>query len=652
MCGIFGIIGKQAQQGLASSVEIASKIVNHRGPDDEGFLTWSKEDSFQLFAGAGTNSESKGVHNLPQWNKSLSFKLALAHRRLSILDLSPAGHQPMLLEGEDLAISYNGEIYNYIEVRDELVKLGRKFRTASDTEVILQAWAQWGKAALHKFNGMFAFVLVDSKLQKLYAVRDRFGVKPLYFTESNNYLAFASEVKQLRVLPDYSFQLNQRIAFDYLRHSLLDHATETFDIGIHQVMPGTLLEIDIYSCKTKTEKWYHLIPKKFTGSFDEACQEFRRLLKDSVRLRLRSDVPIGSALSGGLDSSTIVCLMREILEEQGVGNHALKTITSCQIDKRFDEFAYAQKIIEHVKAESHKVFPSFEQMLNELDKFIWHLDYPFGSTSQFSQWCVFEGAKKEGLTVMIDGQGADEQLAGYGGNDMALYTGLLGGFEWLELAKEAIAYRKYRGNWPAGFLIGAAQHYLPKFIVNKFPDKYLVRKNNPPQWLKVFNGGVDENWPSSLHQSLFQQVTRLPLPSLLRYEDRNSMAFSVESRVPFMDYRLIEFTMGLPEEFVYYRGERKRILRKAFRGKVPDTILDRKDKMGFLSSEEKWVKEEHKEWFMNEITGATMGLENFIEKNATIKMLNEIQEGKTPFNFEPWKIICLNRWKSNMENYK
>lgn len=639
MCGILAVVnsGKVSSKNLIE----ATQIISHRGPDDEGYLLWSAENGIKLLVGSESKESTRLAYNYERISPDESgWQVGFGHRRLSIIDLSPAGHQPMVLMQAGLAITYNGEIYNYLELREELKSMGCVFHTHSDTEVILHAWSTWREMALHKFNGMFAFVLLDTKKKKLYAVRDRFGVKPLYYTDQPGYVAFASEVKQLRVLPAYKFGLNARIAYNYLQHSLIDHEEETFENEIFQVQPGNLIECDLSTNSWTKRQWYELVPTLWTGTEQEACEKLTFLLKDSVRLRMRSDVPVGSALSGGLDSSIIVCLMRQLLDDQSLHDHLIKTITSCSVDKKYDEWAYAEQIIKKVNAESHTVFPSFEKLQKDLEKMLWHMDYPFGSTSQFSQWCVFEGAAHNGLKVMIDGQGADEQFAGYGGNDMALYVGLLGSMDLFNLFKEIGAYKKYKGQWPTGFVIGAVQHHLPKFLNNLLPDRFLVNKQNPKPWLMPGKNHQVYDWPESLRASLLRQVTRMPLPSLLRYEDRNSMAFSIESRVPFMDYRLMEFSLGLPERYVYYKGERKAIMRKTFRGMVPDEILNRKDKMGFVSAEERWIKEEGKSWFEKELNSLEL-LNDLVDPTTARQSLNNIVSGKTPFNFDLWRIINL-----------
>jgi len=640
MCGIFGLINLTNQKQATSIITRATSEIDHRGPDDEGFLLWDYEHGSKIFAGKLTNKESRRLHNLDVLNNQ-NWLLALGHKRLSILDLSTAGHQPMILKDAGLSISFNGEIYNYLEIRDELIKLGHHFSTGTDTEVILHAWQAWGEASLQKFNGMFAFLLLDELNQQLFAVRDRFGVKPLYYYTDHQFLALASEVKQIRTLPTYSFSLDRQNTFDYLLNGSVDHNEGTFEKDIKQLKGGQLMRVPLGNPgEYKISNWYTLKPKQFQGTDGQAFDTFHELLKDSVRLRMRSDVTVGSCLSGGLDSSTIVCLMRDVL---GPGKE-IKTVTSCFEDPRFDEWHFANEVVEYANATPYRIFPTFEKLQTDLDRFIHHMDYPFGSTSQFSQWNVFQGAAEAGLKVMIDGQGADEQLAGYGGNDMALYTGLLKKLHILELIKEILAYKKYKGSYPLGFLIGAVQFNLPESFLGLFPDSVKIKKDNSPAWLNAVDVDNKRAKPANLNSWLKQQVLVGPLPSLLRYEDRNSMAFSIESRVPFMDYRLVEFTLGLRENLVYRKGERKYVLRQAFKGKVPEKVLARKDKMGFVSPEEVWFKEKAYSWFENMAYNMPEETASFVNKKSLEVYFNEIRLGKRAFDFVPWRLTCLNAW--------
>ncbi len=644
MCGIFGVVKKT--NTIILPLKEATQIIKHRGPNDSGYLLWQKGELPEIFADEDTDEESRLFHGL-EFLSDKNYQVALGHRRLSILDLSPAGHQPMIFN--QLSLCYNGEIYNYLEVREELLKLGRVFKTQSDSEVILQAWHEWGEGCLQRFNGMFAFLLLDSNLGKLFVVRDRFGVKPLYYTVCSGYIAFASEIKQLRILPEYEFKLNEQIAFDYLRYGFLDHETDTFEKGIYQVDPGQILTVNLSDNSVTHKQWYIFDPKPWEGTMVQAEENLRYILKDATKLRLRSDVPVGSALSGGLDSSTIVCLMREILNESGNENKILETVTSCNLDKRYDETAFAEIINDQTGSKSHKVYPSFEKLKRDLGKLVWHMDYPFGSTSQFSQWCVFEGASKAGLTVMIDGQGADEQLAGYGGNDLPFYTGLFRGGKFGQLVDEAKSYKNLNGNYPIGFLLGALQSPLPENVKKLLPNRWHPGKEENPDWIN--QGGLNGHKfkLESLQQHLLSQIHTSALPSLLRYEDRNSMAFSVESRTPFMDYRLMEFTLGLPERMVLRNGERKYILRKSFRGIVPDAILDRRDKMGFVSAEERWLKEDGKDWFFDKIMSSENPFE-ILNDDKVHKLIKDTQDNKIQFSFDTWRIINFKLWYAQMSH--
>jgi asparagine synthase (glutamine-hydrolysing) len=649
MCGVFGIVFKS--EPMPIPLRQAVQIIRHRGPDDSGYMLWSKVSGIRILADEDTSGDSVDFHQLDSYRDSDSFQLAFGHRRLSILDLSPHGHQPMVFK--NLTVCYNGEVYNYIEVREKLKNLGRVFHTQSDTEVILQAWDEWGENCLSEFNGMFAFLLFDSQSQKLYAVRDRFGVKPLYYFENQNFLSFASEVKQLRLLPDYKFELEEKIAYEYLRYGFLDHSEDTFESQIKQVLPGHILCFDLNSGDLVRKPWYTLQPKKFKGTFEEAQNKFKEILKDAVKLRLRSDVPVGSALSGGLDSSAVVCLMDELLKENPNSGLTLHTVTSSSKIAQFDETKYAQIVNNKVGAISHQVFPDFDMLKSDLESLIWHMDYPFGSTSQFAQWKVFEGAKNAGLIVMIDGQGADEQLAGYGGNDLFLYSGLWKNLRLSRLISESIAYKQNFGNPPKGFLLGGLINLLPKPIQNLLPRNFRFSYGSRQSWLK-HGSRNDFDWKAEgLNQNLINQIKIAPLPALLRYEDRNSMAFSVESRTPFMDYRLIEFCLGLPEEFVYRHGERKTILRSSLRGIVPDEILDRKDKMGFVSNEEYWVKNEGKNWFKNLITQQDQDLmENFFHPGEVEKYIDTLQNSAIPFEYDAWRILNFKLWYNQMKKGK
>lgn len=638
MCGILSVVNLRNNlngRDLAS----ASRIIRHRGPDDEGFLTWTPGDDPKVWAGADTAISTLNHFDYHRLPADAAFKVGFGHRRLSILDLSPAGHQPMVHPKAGLAITFNGEVYNYLEIKAELEKLGHAFVSASDTEVILHAWEQWGPACLHRFNGMFAFVMLDWRNRRLYAVRDRFGVKPVYYYKTPQALYLASEIKQVQTAPGYNPLLNEKIIRQFLATGATEHTEYTFDPQVKHLPGGHYLEMDLSKDSGEFDivKWYSLTPRKWKGSYGDAADHLKFLLTDAVNLRLRSDVTVGTALSGGLDSSSIVCLAADLLRAKG-GFSGQETVTACYENARYDEWNFAQEVIKKTKAHPHRTFPTFEQLQQDADLLLWHQDEPVGSTSIFSQWAVFKEASAAGLKVMIDGQGADEQLAGYGGNDLPFYSGLLRKARFLSLAGEISAYKKEKGSWPIGFMIGAGKLTFGKGV--KTPMVNWLKNSEPVS--------IHSHSAKSLQENLLRQLNGEPLPALLRYEDHNSMAWSVESRTPFMDYRLVEFNLGLPERFVYRNGVRKAILRTAMQDVLPPAISARKDKMGFVTPEEIWLKGEGKEWFMNHIDYTCKVFGHIIDEPRFRTHLNNIFSGSEPFSFMPWRVAALGIWHKNL----
>ncbi len=423
MCGISGIISSTLLP--KHLLQTMTDCIRHRGPDDEGFVFWSRSGDEVILRGGHDTPDAVFIADLPYTPSSrdgheTTFFLGLGHRRLSILDLSPLGHQPMCTQDGRYWIVFNGEVYNYIELRSELEKLGHTFISRTDTEVILAAYAQWGEGCLSRFNGMWAFAIYDCKARTLFLARDRFGVKPLYYwTSPDGFFAFASEIKQFTVLPGWQAKLNGQRTYDYLVFGITDHTEETMFSGVFQLRPGhcVTLAVDDGSVVSpgkslSTRAWYELRPRPFAGSFDDAAREFRDLFEQSISLRLRADVPVGSCLSGGLDSSSIVCVLNEFLRKQGVQS-LQKTFSACSDVDRFDERKWIDLVVGKTGVDAHYVYPALDRLFEESPAITWHQDEPFGSTSIYAQWCVFRLAAQNGVKVMLDGQGADEQLCGY-----------------------------------------------------------------------------------------------------------------------------------------------------------------------------------------------------------------------------------------------
>ena len=405
MCGISGIIDQTKQPVAPDKIKRMNDLIAHRGPDDEGFFF-------------GKN-------------------FALGHRRLAIIDLSKDGHQPMTYR-DKFTITYNGEIYNYLELRADLEKEGYRFQSKTDTEVILAAYAKWGKECVEHFNGMWAFAIHDRANNIIFCSRDRFAIKPFYYTTIRNRFCFGSEIKQFTAVPGWRPVMNSLRIFDFLNHAMLDHTEETMFSGVHQLRGGHNLIYNLSSHSYTTRRWYALesqISQLAIGE-EEASDRFLDLFTDSVRLRLRSDVKVGSCLSGGLDSSAIVCIMNELLKaDEKIGSQ--ETVSSCYDISAVDEKKFIEAVTWQTQVKSHYVFPRFEDLFSSLKKLLWHQDEPFSTTSIFAQWHVFAEAKRNGLTVMLDGQGADEYLVGYHRFFECYFKQLWKNLQYLRLLAEA-----------------------------------------------------------------------------------------------------------------------------------------------------------------------------------------------------------------------
>ncbi|MCZ2443334.1 MAG: asparagine synthase (glutamine-hydrolyzing) [Flavobacteriales bacterium] len=670
MCGIAALFSHRIES--AAAIVHMADTVRHRGPDDEGFLAVTAQKKLSYFGGKDTPSqcmtpaqrnkfsylpESKiSAHSFDSFNKAGDAVVAaLGHRRLSIIDTSPAGHQPMVFQNR-LAVVFNGEIYNHIEIRQELEARGRRFVSQSDTEVILQAYDEWGVACLAKFNGMFAFVLYDIAKDDVFAARDRFGVKPLYYYRSGETIAFASEIKQFTVLPGFTAQLNRRRGYDFLVYGMHEHTEETFFEDVHLIGPGSYYygsraELLRPGKQLAIQKWYIFpVDKKFRGSFADAAHEFHALLKDSIRLRLRADVPVGSCLSGGLDSSSIVCVMNELLREQGA--HSLqKTFSACAKEKAFDEREFIDAVVKHTGVQGHYVYPQLTDLFKISDQLLWHQDQPYGSTSIFAQWNVFQLAHKHNVKVMLDGQGADEQLGGYAAFFMPWLSSLVRSFRWLKLVKEAHALNRIHGV-NIGRLSWFAANTLLPMPVRRYLKKKLRGVTMAPDWLNMQRMGFE---PYDLHRELgvttsysirelsHTMLTGSNLQMLLHYEDRDSMAHSVESRVPFLDYRLVEHVYSLPDSYKIHNGQTKYVLREGLKDVLPREIYNRNSKLGFATPEEVWVRNDAPDVFRKRMKRAVEVADGLIGPQIMQVLDNQIS-GKARFDFLPWRVISFADW--------
>ena len=615
MCGITGIYHLDGKTVSREAVQRATKVLAHRGPDDEGYVFIDTRDNvYKTASGKDTPDAvrmSRFLYSPGQEIQSISagaanINLAFGYRRLSIVDLSAAGHQPMCNSNGSLWIVYNGEIYNHVELREELKRRGRTFISQSDTEVILQAYEEWGCDCQGKFNGMWAFAIWDSRRRELFCSRDRFGVKPFYYYWDETSFVFASEIKALLQVPFINISPDDRAIYNYLVLGRSEGGADTFFRNIKQLEPGHQLTVNDKGLQVN--RYYSLAYTTELGAFDQKSLQdfayrFNELFNDAVRIRLRSDVPVGSCLSGGLDSSTIVCTINKLIEMDGrsrkiIGEHQ-KTLSACYELDACDERQFIHEIIGATDVDAHYVFPSGDRFWQEIDDVIWHQEEPFGSTSVYAQWNVMRLARENRVPVLLDGQGADEMLAGYHTYFNAYLAQLLYAGRLREYRREFNSIRRMTQN-P---VFSALSFLLP--LYNALPNAVRARLLAgviKGSILNVQNTGLINNafltkygveeqskLETNLQTALWKSEVEYGLKELLRYEDRNSMAFSVETRTPFVDYRLVEFAFSLPACYKIHDGWTKYILRISTEGLLPDKIRWRKDKLGFPTPEVAWM---------------------------------------------------------------
>lgn len=663
MCGISALISMEGAGVTEAEIRTMTGAVTHRGPDDEGFALFCDTGEPVLFSGAGTpDSVLESAFPYAPLSRAPptvagTVRVALGHRRLSILDLSPAGHEPMCTPDRRYWLVYNGEVYNYRELRAELEAVGHAFRTGSDTEVLLHAYAEWGRDCLNRFNGMFAFVIYDRETGTIFAARDRFGVKPLYFWFSpEGLLAFASEIKQFTVLPGWKARLNHQRAFDFLTHALLDHTDETMFAGVHQLRGGEAAEFRVTELDTSLPvfRWYDFQPDRLRRNYEDACDRFRELFIDSVRLRLRADVPIGSCLSGGLDSSSIVCVANDLLKAEGK-EEVQRTFSATTTVKRFDESDYIHAVVDAREIDAYYTCSTMDDLMEEIDRIIWHQDEPFGSTSIYAQWSVFRLAARTGMKVMLDGQGADEQLCGYHTFFPVRYADLFRTGRWLQLARELRTAEERFGYSPKRSITEMAFFVLPDSIRRPIQERRF-KDMVTPVWINTDTLRADLRINDILppnHRTddlSYSQLFFSSLPMLLHWEDRDSMAHSIESRVPFLDYRLVEFVTGLPTDYKLAGCRTKQVLRDGMKGILPEVIRERQDKIGFATGEVEWIRQQEPDLFRSMVVAAIEGSHGVLNEEAR-RQLEEVISGERSYttDYFIWRWICFSRWMQVFE---
>lgn len=639
MCGIAGIFQLQGQSLDSERLQRMGALLAHRGPDAQGI-----------------------------YNES---GLGLVHRRLSIIDLDPRSEQPMRVE--HCLLIYNGEIYNYLELREQLQGLGHVFRTESDSEVLIRAYLQWGRDCLQHFNGMWAFALWDESKQGLFCARDRLGVKPFYYVEGPAEFRFASEPKALLGDDEALRRVNLRALGRFLVEGICDDENETFFQGVQplqaahslwvsrqsgvliqrywQLVPGMGLEAGLELASQRLQRSPAVpalqfvkpdLPPHRDPNFYTAAEALRALLQDSVRLRLRSDVAVGTCLSGGMDSSSIVSIA------SALNTSPIRTFSSEYSEEDCRESEFIQAVVEGCRTRATRVVPQPQELPEAMAKITWAQDEPTGSATLFTQWKVMQSACGQ-VTVLLDGQGGDELFAGY--------LPYLEDFVW-DLAfrgqeKEQLAAAEQLAGRSFAQIVRKArwQGRLPAWLRKR--EKLRPDPFTPPvylnQELRHALKGLDRSrqarhggWPDRLSRRLAHDVTHLSIPQLLRFEDRNSMAFSLEARTPFLDYRLVEFAFCLPNVYKIDQGWTKRVLRQAVAGLAPPQIITRRDKKGYPTPAARWYRESLRDWVGDLLHSAEA--RDWFLKDRLQRLFEEHQQGHD-HSWELWRVLSVLDWK-------
>lgn len=557
MCGIAGIYQNSIispKETNKPQVESMLRTMQHRGPDASGTFSFDN--------------------------------ICIGHTRLSILDTSSAGNQPM--HYKDLSIVFNGEIYNYIELKNDLKILGHEFISSSDTEVILHAFDEWGIESFKKFRGMWAFVIIDKAQNEIVGCRDFFGIKPFYYYKDKNSFFFASEIKALLNIPEIHPKVNMSILMDYLIMGFSEHTSATFFDKIDQLLPAHYFKLDLKNNTIKIEKFYEL--RESLENTKSSETEFETYFSNSIEHHLRSDVPVGTCLSGGVDSSSIAAMASRKYRSNQKNEFFFKAITAQSEEKSQDETYYAELVTKNNPIDWHKINPDYDDFRNEIEDCLYFQEEPVGTPSVFMQYMVMKKAKNLGLKVLLDGQGGDEILLGYERYYPAFFVYLFKSMRFFKLISEFINCLRY-----SKLNLFTLTAYFFYFLFPKIRKKYLKKRfffvqqtylDKGFTFLKLSSKGFFD-----INKLQVSEIESLQLPHLLRYEDKNSMAHSIEARTPFVDKKIVEFCLNLPHHSKINNGYTKFPLRKLLRKLTCHEVAWRRNKIGFESPTSKWMKQ-------------------------------------------------------------
>ncbi|MCW5787617.1 MAG: asparagine synthase (glutamine-hydrolyzing) [Nitrospira sp.] len=589
-----------------SAVERMADSLFHRGPDDSGIY--------------------------------LDASVGMGFRRLSILDLSEAGHQPMVTADQQYVLVFNGEIFNYVELRAELITLGYEFRSSGDSEVLLAAYREWGRECLAKLNGMWAFVIYDRRRRCLFGSRDRFGVKPLYVSRVDGVVQFASEIKALRASGYLRTGINWKTAAAFLLEGRLDSQAETFYEGIEEIPPGSGFEVGLDGT---WQQWLFWSLESLSPTIVEnPADTFADLFEDSVRIRMRSDVPVGVCLSGGLDSTAIICAAARQQGEGGArSREALQAF--CYMAKEFDESRYIADTLAQTHAQLRQLETSPSELWSDLQKLLWFQDEPVHTMTAVVGYQLMRLAASHGIRVVLNGQGADETIAGYSSYFQDYWVSLIQrgrvGDAWRAITEYSQAHGGSASQRFKEAVVRCVSWKLHK--VHAYRNWAQARRQarlRENRWyshelLSYAGSGAAATPVATLSHALKQSIVSAPLPLYLRIEDRNSMAHSVEARLPFLDYRLVSFVCGLPDEWKVRGPWNKYVLREGMRGRMPESVRGRVDKMGFPTASKKWFAHDLYEPLRDVLASQTVRERGIYNAKVILADLERHRKGEADF---------------------
>lgn len=655
MCGILGVVSLEGGPIDPAVLQRMNDLQSHRGPDGEGFLMGriNPDPPEYIFLRRAVQCDKAGI------------QVALGHRRLAIIDLCDRGLQPMTVEDGRIWIVYNGEIYNHRELRSELETHGFTFATRTDTEVLLQAYRLWGEDCLQHLEGMFAFAIWDGVRNTLFCARDRFGIKPFYYTYNGGYFVFSSEIKTLLAFPGVTAAADDDAILGFLVHGNCDGGEPTLFRQIMALPAAHCLTVDLRTKRLSTRRYYRLEPRNIElRSDDDRIGALRDLLLGTVDKHLISDVRAGSCLSGGLDSSTVVSLVGKICRDKphaAVGAN-LQTFTSCYENREFDERHYAMAAAGAAGAQTQLVFPSADDFWQDFERLTWHQDLPFGGLSFYAQWRVMRAASEAGVKVLLDGQGGDEVFGGYAKFRYAYLASLLRSGRFPTLAREFGAMLGQADRYVLDLRTG--YRYLPtrlrkllnvdsllKSALKADLSRTISDQSTPAtRWWRNASSLHDGNGRRAASDTIMQRIQLDDiqidtLPQLLRLEDRSSMAFSVEARVPLLDHRLVEYGVSLPDDLKVRGGWSKFALREALKDLMPDTVRLRKSKLGFAAPDRIWLSQDLRPR-INDIIGGELRCQKYIDPVAVRNWYSSTKAAtaNTESYLGMFRIMSLETW--------